>query len=185
MSWGGTWPGDDATTRQFDLNVVRVAFAAVAAAASWFVVANASGAVREFGGQVSFLGSATPYAGSAPSLVAWSLVLTAALVVLPLARERNAKRSLRIGLSAFVTGAAFEVVAGGLALWVSGLSSQYARVILDAGEIENLLRISDALSCLALLAFAVAAYVVRPRCAAGSRSRRRRGSPSRTGSTGR
>jgi hypothetical protein len=162
MTWSGTWPDRVAVTdRKVDNPTLRVVFVAAAAASSWFVLANATGALRQFGGHVQFLGRALSFAASAPSLVAWSLVLTAALVVLPYGKAPNAPPALRFGLTALVTGAVLEVLAAVCSLWVSELSSQFGGVTLHIAQIEDLLRTSDTLTCVALLAFAAAAWCGR------------------------
>lgn len=166
MTWSGSWPVEEPIARRVvDDRVLTVVFVAVAAASSWFVVGNATGAVQEFGGRVTFLGAAVPYAASAPTLIAWGLVLTAALAIAPFARQRNARRALRIGLAALVTGAVLEVLGAGVSLWVSGLSSRFGTYLLNTGEINDLLRVSAVLAGGALLTFAVGALSARPKLA--------------------
>lgn len=162
MTWSGTWPGRESVVDHGpDDHTLRVVFVAAAAASSWFVLANATGALRQFGGHLQFLGAALTYAASGPAVVAWGLVLIAALVVLPHGRAPGAPRALRSGLCALVTGAVLEVLAAACSLWVSALSSQFSGSVVHAAEIDDLLRTSDTLTCVALLAFAVAAWYGR------------------------
>jgi hypothetical protein len=161
MVWSGSWPVGDAEPRRVDQGVLRVVFAAAAAASSWFVVASATGMVRQFGGQIAFLGAALPYATSAPSLIAWGLVLTAALAVAPAVRAGTAAPALRFGQRALLAGAACEVLASGLSLWVNGLRSQFGSALLHIGLILDLLRATDVLVCIALMTFACGAFAAR------------------------
>jgi hypothetical protein len=170
MAWRGDWVAVEAPARRIDAKLLSVAFVAAAGATAWFVLANTFDVVRQFGGSLQSLGGAAAYASSLPTLIAWSLVLVAVLAVLPGAPSQ-ARRGLRIGVFALVTGAVLEVLGALCSVWEASVT--HGQVVLQAATINealDLLRASSVFGVLALFAFAAGALLVRPaRTVAASR----------------
>lgn len=158
MVWQGTWPSEERATRRLDEHVLALVFVAIAGSGSWFLLANTTGLLQEFGGNLRFLGAAAHYAAVVPSLVAWLLVLVAALLLQPVADAPDAQYSLRIGLRALAVGAVFEVLATVASLWQNVLTShQYAYAPSTIASIADLVRASSAFGFAALVVFALGA----------------------------
>jgi hypothetical protein len=162
MAWRGEWVAVEAPPRRIDAKLLSVAFVAAAGAMAWFVLANTFDVVRQFGGSLQALGGAATYASSMPTLIAWLLVVVAILAVLPGAPSK-ARRGLRIGLFALVTGAVLEVLGALCTLWEGSVT--HGQVVLQASTINealDLLRASSVFGILALFGFAAGALLVRP-----------------------